>query len=308
MWINEIKDGSSVSGIYLIKECAKCVSNAGVPYLNMVLQDKTGIIDAKKWEIKDPDLEIIDKLGFVNIFGEALDYKGKVQIKILKMSLVPEEEVQLEDFLIQSPIPTEKLIKDFNFYKDSIQDPDCKEILDWVMNKYYKKYIDYPAAVKNHHEFLHGLLHHSVSMCKIAEVCAINYNDVNRDLLITGCLLHDVGKVLELSGPVSTKYTTEGMLLGHLAIGSMIIAAANRELKLKSETPLLLEHMLLSHHGKLEYGAAVLPKTREALLLSLIDDMDSKMMFLDKAYDGVEKGEFTDKIFVLDGRAFYKGK
>ena len=180
--------------------------------------------------------------------------------------------------------------------------------MDEIFKKYYDKFLDYPAAVKNHHEFYHGLIFHTVSMCEIADFIASHYEDINRDLLISGCILHDIGKVVELSGPVATKYTDEGNLLGHLTIGMSIVREAAEKLNIKSEVPMLLEHMILSHHGKLEFGAAVLPSTKEALLLSMIDDMDAKMMMLEKAYENVKEGEYTERLFALDNRAFYKSR
>lgn len=199
------------------------------------------------------------------------------------------------------------LIEDFNYYKNSIKNDDCKAILDAVFKKYYSKFIDYPAAVRNHHEFYHGLLHHSVMMCKVAEQLSKLY-DCDYDLLISGCLLHDIGKVIEFSGYVAPSYTNEGNLLGHISIGMSIIKEISDELKITSEVPLLLEHMILSHHGKLEYGSPVVPLTREALLLSMIDDLDAKMMVLDKAFSDIEEGSYTERIFALDNASYYKHK
>ena len=145
-------------------------------------------------------------------------------------------------------------------------------------------------------------------MCEVAEFCAKHYPFLNYDLLISGCLLHDIGKVIELSGPIATKYTEEGNLLGHLTIGMSIVKEVADRLNIKSEVPTLLEHMILSHHGKLEFGAAVLPLTPEALILSMIDDMDAKMMMLEKALKDVKEGEYSDRLFALDNRTFYKSK
>ena len=194
----------------------------------------------------------------------------------------------------------------FKNYLNKIVNPDCKAILNDIFARYYKDFKEFPAATKNHHEFYHGLIYHTISMCELAEMIAHHYEDVDLDLLISGCLLHDLGKVIELSGIVGTKYTIEGNLLGHLTIGMAIIRETANKLGIKSEVPLLLEHMVLSHHGKLEYGSPVLPQTKEALILSIVDDLDAKMMSLEKALEVTPEGEMSEKIFPLDNRSFYK--
>lgn len=304
--IREFEDGMIVNDVFLVKDVVKGVTTAGLNYLNIVLQDSSGTIDAKKREIKDQDLNIFALGNVVNVNGEVYNYKGKLQFKIYGASIA-KDGTDLTSLLIPSPIPVEVLEKKLRSYVSSIQNSDLKAIVNEVFKRYYSKFIEFPAAVKNHHEFYHGLIYHSVGMCDLAKEVAKLYNDVNYDLLISGCLLHDLGKVVELSGPVATKYTTEGNLLGHLTIGMSIVREIANELHIEGDAPLLLEHMILSHHGKLEFGAAVLPITREALLLSMIDDMDAKMMMLDKAYQDVPKGEYTERIFGLDNRSFYKG-
>ena len=306
--INDLKDGFSANGIYIVKSVAKGVSQnaAATTYLNVVLQDCSGTIEAKKWDASPADVEKIKAGAILRIEGQAYDYKDKLQVKIMSAYEIKPEEVNLNNLVISSPIPVEDLIADFKKYYNSVKNKDCKLILTETFKKYYKQFIDFPAGVSCHHDFYHGLLYHTVSMCKLAEQIQKLYPEANYDLLISGCLLHDVGKVIELSGPLTTKYTTEGNLLGHITIGMSIIREISSANKIESEVPVLLEHMILSHHGKQEFGSPILPETREALLLSMIDDMDSKMMVLDKAYKNIAEGEKTDKIFSFDNRTFYK--
>ena len=306
--INDLKDGFSANGIYIVKSVAKGVSQnaAATTYLNVVLQDCSGTIEAKKWDASPADVEKIKAGAILRIEGQAYDYKDKLQVKIMSAYEIKPEEVNLNNLVISSPIPVEDLIADFKKYYNSVKNKDCKLILTETFKKYYKQFIDFPAGVSCHHDFYHGLLYHTVSMCKLAEQIQKLYPEANYDLLISGCLLHDVGKVIELSGPLTTKYTTEGNLLGHITIGMSIIREISTTNKIESEVPVLLEHMILSHHGKQEFGSPILPETREALLLSMIDDMDSKMMVLDKAYKNIAEGEKTDKIFSFDNRTFYK--
>ena len=305
--IKDLIERGNASGVYLIKDVNKGITTNGLNYLSFVLQDKSGIIDAKKWDVTAEDINKSEKGKIVRIDGEVTKFKDKLQIRIADIFEVDPKDNDLSSLLMLGSIEFNTLIEDFNYYKNSIKNDDCKVILDAVFKKYYSKFIDYPAAVRNHHEFYHGLLHHSVMMCKVAEQLSKLY-DCDYDLLISGCLLHDIGKVIEFSGYVAPSYTNEGNLLGHISIGMSIIKEISDELKITSEVPLLLEHMILSHHGKLEYGSPVVPLTREALLLSMIDDLDAKMMVLDKAFSDIEEDSYTERIFALDNASYYKHK
>lgn len=305
--IKDLIERGNASGVYLIKDVNKGITTNGLNYLSFVLQDKSGVIDAKKWDVTAEDINKSEKGKIVRIDGEVTKFKDKLQIRIAEIYEVDPEDNDLSSLLMLGSIEFNALIEDFNYYKNSIKNDDCKAILDAVFKKYYSKFIDYPAAVRNHHEFYHGLLHHSVMMCKVAEQLSKLY-DCDYDLLISGCLLHDIGKVIEFSGYVAPSYTNEGNLLGHISIGMSIIKEISDELKITSEVPLLLEHMILSHHGKLEYGSPIVPLTREALLLSMIDDLDAKMMVLDKAFSDIEEDSYTERIFALDNASYYKHK
>ncbi len=145
-------------------------------------------------------------------------------------------------------------------------------------------------------------------MAKLAKLVCSHYSDLDKDILLTGALIHDIGKIKELSGPVAPKYTLEGKLIGHISIAHAYISKKCEELKMEEEKRILIEHMVLSHHGKYEFGSPVLPLTKEALVLNMIDDMDAKLNTLNKELDQTKPGEFTQKIFPLDDRYFYKPK
>ena len=304
--IKELEQGDLIDGAYLIKDAVKGVTNAGLNYLTIILQDSSGYLEGKKWEVSADDLKICYPGNIVYVTGETNTYKGKLQAKIFSVKEVNKNNIDLSDLLIESPIKISILEEKFKNYLNKIVNPDCKAIVNDIFARYYKDFKEFPAATKNHHEFYHGLIYHTISMCELAEMIAHHYEDVDLDLLISGCLLHDLGKVIELSGIVGTKYTIEGNLLGHLTIGMAIIRETANKLGIKSEIPLLLEHMVLSHHGKLEYGSPVLPQTKEALILSIVDDLDANMMSLEKALEVTPEGEMSEKIFPLDNRSFYK--
>ena len=308
-FINEFVEGEKLLDIeLLVVNVSKGVSNAGSPYLNITLQDKTGPIEGKKWDATALDGIIVEIGKVIKLNADVIEYRGNKQLKILSVEEVDQKRVDYTRFCMPSPIPQEELIRKLNNYISSINDEDCKRIVQKIIDENYNALVTYPAASRNHHEFMSGLLYHTMCMADMASLIASYYDGIDKDILISGVILHDVGKVVELSGPIATKYTLEGKLLGHISIMTAEIRRVARELNINSETPILLEHMILSHHGNKEFGSPVLPLTREAVILHFVDDLDSKMNILDKAYADVEEGEFTQRIMPMDGRAFYKPK
>lgn len=307
-WIKDFLEGDLIRGPLLVVNANKGVTNNGLAYMNVTLQDKTGTIEAKKWDINEVDAALLNIGNVVLVDGDVLNYRDNLQVKIRAISKVNDDEFDATRFTMASPIPLEELEKRLDSYVNSLKDKDIALLTKTLIGKYYKSYITYPAAVRNHHEFASGLLHHTVSMADLGEAIANLYPSVDRDMLIAGILLHDLGKTLELSGPIIPKYTLEGKLIGHISITHAEIRKSIEALKINSETATLLSHMVLSHHGKYEYGSPVLPLTREAYLLSVIDDLDAKMMILDKAYDQTPEGEFSTRIYAMDDRSFYKPK
>ena len=304
--LKELSSGDRVVIQALVGSANQGMSNKGQLYLNVELRDSSGSLSSKKWEVRDEDKEIFVSGNVISVDLEVIQYGEQLQGKILNARLIPLEEVDTTRFIKASPIPKEELITRFNKLVDSIKDPDCKKLLDYFIKKFGEKIYISPAASSVHHEFASGLLMHSVSLAEHADYFAHYYKDINRDLIVTGSLLHDFGKMIELEGPSVYHYTVEGKLLGHISIMCGELRIATKELGITSEIPLLLEHIVLSHHGQMEFGSPVLPLTREALLISILDNLDSKMLVLDKAYEEVKPGEFTNKIYPLDGRTFYK--
>lgn len=307
-YVESLKEGQKIDMNLLITNSVKGVSNAGSPYLSITFQDKTGSIDGKKWDATEIDTLNAEIGKVVKVVGDVIEYRGSNQLKILQIHEVDQNQVDFVRFCIACPVPQETLIQKLNNYINSIKNDDCKKILNHILDKYYDKFIVYPAASKNHHCCLSGLLYHTISMADLAMMISSYYQSIDKDILLTGVILHDVGKVMELSGPIATKYTLEGRLLGHISIMVGEIRMAAKELNIGGEIPLLLEHMILSHHGNKEFGSPILPLTREAVVLHFVDDLDSKMNILDKAYDDTEEGEFTQRIIAMEGRAFYKPK
>ena len=244
----------------------------------------------------------------VYIDGEVIDYKDKLQVKIFGGNVVNPKNADMDSLIPASKFKKDELIDKIKVFLSSIKNEKLKKIVYDIYSIYKEKFISYPAAVSNHHDFLRGLMEHTVSMCEIAKMISSHYSSLNYDLLISGCLLHDIGKCEELSGVIATTYTKEGSLIGHLVIGAILVDESAKRLNIEGEEVTLLKHLILSHHGKLEFGSPIPPLTREALILNISDEMDSKMMALDKAFSEIEGGEFSQRIFPLDNRSFYKLK
>ena len=305
--IADFNDHEHIEGQFLVGSVSKGVNTIGGSYFSLELRDASGTIVSKKWDATLEDEQIFITGNVINVIGETNKYKDQLQLKVLSAELVPLDEIDVTRFVKAPPVAKEELIKRFNAHVDSIKNEDCLKIIRYMLDKFGEKVFSYPAAVSIHHEYSSGLLMHSVSMADLATYLCPIY-DVDHDLLVTGCLLHDLGKIIELEGPIVYKYSTEGKLLGHITIMCSEIRTAAKELNITSEVPLLLEHMILSHHGQPEFGSAVMPLTKEALLLSLIDNLDSKMVVINKALIDVQPGGFTNKLFPLDNRSFYKPK
>ncbi len=305
--ISEFTDHDRIEGQFLLGSVSKGVNANGGSYFSVELRDASGQITAKKWDATLQDEEIFVTGNVISLIGETNKYKDQLQLKILNAEVVPLEQIDVDRFVKAPPISKEELIKKFNNYVNSVKNVDCQKLLNYMINKFKDKLYSYPAAVSIHHEYSSGLLVHSLTMADIAAMLCPIYN-ADYDLVITGCLLHDMGKIIELEGPIVYKYSLEGKLLGHISIMCAEIRKAAEELKITSEIPLLLEHMILSHHGQPEFGSPVMPLTKEALLLSLIDNLDSKMVVVNKATEDLEPGSFSTKVFPLDNRSFYKPK
>ncbi|MCQ2741845.1 MAG: HD domain-containing protein [Bacilli bacterium] len=303
--ISELKDGDSIYGQFLVNTSSKGTTNQSKTYMNVTLQDATGTIEAKKWEVLPSDAETLAAGNVVLIQGEVLSYKDNLQMKIFSAERVSSELVDAARFVPSAPVAKEVLEAKLDAYLSSIKNEDVSRLANHLVNKFRKQIMEWPAAVKNHHNYVLGLLHHSITMADMAEkVCEI-YPSINRDVLIAGAIIHDLGKTIELSGPVATKFTLEGKLLGHISIMQGEIREAAKELGMSGEIPVVFEHMILAHHTKPEYGSPVPPLTREALVLAMIDDMDAKMTILDKAYKDVKPGDFTARLNTMDERYFY---
>jgi 3'-5' exoribonuclease len=305
--IGYVEVGQAIENFLLIKSSTKGTASNGKPFLTLILQDTSGEIEAKLWDATEEDERTFGQKQIVKVAGEITQFRGKQQLKIQQIRPAqPTDGVKLEDFLEKSPVPLELLQEHITEVIFEMKNPNIQRLVRYFIKKYEDNLFLYPAAVKNHHEYVSGLAHHICSMLQIAKGLKSLYHDLNLDLLYAGIILHDLGKLTELSGPVAPEYTVEGKLLGHIPIMAEELAQAARELNIEGEEVLILKHMILSHHGKGEWGSPKVPLVREAELLHLIDLIDAKMNMLNRTLQKTKPGEFTERIFAMDNRSFYK--
>lgn len=231
------------------------------------------------------------------------------EINIFKCPLNEEVYEVFKKFFPYVSIGIQNLEKKLDNHLSSIQNPVIKSILEDIFSRYRHDFLIYPAAVKMHHNYIGGLAYHTLTMCDLAKAFAGIYDCIDLDLLIAGALLHDISKIIEFKGPTESEYSVRGQLLGHLVLGVIEIdKTAERLGLLETEEVLLLEHMMISHHGQPIYGACKKPETPEALLLWIIDTIDSKMRVIDERFVELEPGTFSEAIGVLERMKFYKKK
>ncbi|CDQ40723.1 MULTISPECIES: 3'-5' exoribonuclease YhaM [Virgibacillus] len=306
--IGHVSVGDAYDGFLLIREATKGLTSNGKPFLTLMLRDASGEIEAKLWDASKEDESLFVPEQIVKLAGEVGQFRGKPQLKILSVRpSQPTDDVHVSDFVEKAPIEKDRLIEKLTEAIFEMQNATLQRIVRAFIKKYQEALLTYPAATRNHHEYASGLAHHIVSMLAIAKELHQLYPQLNKDLLYAGIILHDIGKIKELSGVVTTTYTLEGKLLGHIPMMIEEIGLMAEELQVEEEEEvLILKHLVLSHHGKAEWGSPKPPLVREAEILHLIDLLDAKLNMLNRSLEKVKPGEFTERLFAMDNRAFYK--
>lgn len=305
--IRDYEIGETFDGFMLVKEVRKGTASNGKPFLTLFFVDSTGEIDAKLWDAKKEDEETFKAETIVKIVGSVHEFRGQSQLRI--QSIRPAQVadgVRVSDFLETAPIAKEDLQDKLTNAIFEMKNPNIQRIVRAFIKKYSEELLVYPAASKNHHAYISGLAHHIVMMLEIAKSLCEIYPQLNKDLLYAGIILHDIGKIHELSGEVATSYTVEGTLLGHISIMVGEIKEVADELQIDSEEVVILQHLVLSHHGIPEWGSPKRPLVMEAEILHFIDLIDAKVNMLTRALETTKPGEFTERLFALDNRSFYK--
>lgn len=297
-YVNELQPNQQATGVFLVHAKEVRQKKSGDLYLSLQLGDRTGEVDAKMWDNISEVVDTFERDDFVRIKGVLSIFQNRPQFTIHKLQRVDEAEIDVDDFFPRSARDLDEMFQELLGAIAEIRNPHLRALLEAVFRdeEIGRLYRRAPAAKTVHHAYLGGLMEHVLSLVKLCRLAASHYPDIDVDLLTAGALLHDVGKIHELSFDRSFGYTSEGQLLGHITIGIRIIEEKLRAVKeFPPRLRNLLEHMVLSHHGQMEFGSPKVPLFAEAVLLHHLDDLDSKIACLRAAVaqDRQMEGEWT---------------
>lgn len=292
-FIKELKEGDMISSIYLCKDKRTLQTKAGKNYYSMQLHDKTGSVDGKVWDLSS-GIEHFESMDYIQVDAQVISYQGTLQMNIRRVRKAAEGEYDPRDYMPCSKYDLEEMYDELVSLIHTIKEPHLSKLLQMIFIEdadFVKAFKIHSAAKTMHHNFAGGLLEHSLSVSRLCEFYASHYPVINRDLLITAALCHDIGKVNEISSFPENDYTDEGQLIGHIVMGTIMIEEKMKQIdgfpvKLANE----LKHCILTHHGELEYGSPKKPALIEAVALSFADNTDAKLEGFIELLDG-EKGE-----------------
>ena len=312
IYLKDIKQGDKVASSFLVNEKNMAFSLKGSPYLNVRLKDKTGELDGKVWENAVELDKLFRKGDIIFIEGRAVHYKNAIQISIATIRTLSPDDVDAGDYLPAVQADVDAMFNEMLGYIDNIKDKFLRALLDAFFQdeETVSLFKRAPAAKGFHHIYLGGLLEHSLSVVRLLQKTADQYPELNRDMLIAGGILHDIGKIHEFSYQSIIDYSDEGRLIGHIVMGVEMI---NKKIAAMNDFPqqlaLELRHIILSHHGEFEYGSPKRPKTLEALVVHYIDDLDAKFNAFKTlmADSGSNDSDWTTYNRFLE-RFLYKGK
>ena len=295
-FINELREGEKISGIYLCKHKQAAVTKNGKPYENLILQDKTGTIDGKIWEPNSLGIDEFEPLDYIDVVGDVTSFQGSLQVSIKRARKAGEGEYEPGNYLPVSDKNVDTMYQELLGFAAQVKNPYLHRLLVSFFQEdeeFVRAFKGNSAAKTVHHGFIGGLLEHTLSVVKLCQYYCRTYPILNQDLLITTAMLHDIGKTKELSPFPKNDYTDDGQLLGHIMMGAEMIHDKAREIpgfpeKLESE----VKHCILAHHGELEYGSPKKPALAEAVALNLADNTDAKMETLTEIFNGA--GEQKD--------------
>jgi 3'-5' exoribonuclease len=310
-------EGKLFDGFFLVLAKQQRTTKTNKPYLNLILGDKTGQLEGRVWEPGDPRIaKDFERGDIVKARGSASRFDDRLQMKIDQLRVALPAEVDKSDLLPSTTQDVGVLWRALLSFVASFTNPDLQRLLSTMLADpaLAEAYREAPAAKQLHHAWLGGLLEHVISLLTLADRVAAHYPLLDRDLLMTGVILHDIGKLRELSWEIGFEYTIEGVLLGHIQIGTALVERAIDNLpNFPPRLKTLVLHMILSHHGKLEFGSPKLPMIPEALALSFLDDLDAKMQAVQGEFDkclreGKPADEMTGKVWALDQRQLLNTK
>lgn len=312
VFVSDIKTGENVEDFFMARQVSVRNTSSGSKYLDLVLHDKSGEIGAKLWDYSEESAQGIKDGEIVKIRGTVSEWNGSRQIRILKFRTLSEkDEISMSDFVKTAPEEAEDMLRYIADMAETIEDAQLKALCLKVLRDNREKLSYYPAAVKNHHSEMAGLLYHIKRMLEMAVNACSVYKNLKRDWLITGVIIHDMAKLYEIesnSYGMASEYTFEGQMLGHIVQGIKMISRINEELGTDREKSIMLEHMILSHHYEPDFGSPKRPMFPEAEMLHYLDIIDARMYDMEDALKETAAGGFSDKIWTLHNRKLYRAK
>ena len=301
----ELTKDQRFEGFLLVRSADQRTGGNGAKYLDMNLADRTGEVNAKVW---DGNVPPPTPGSVIKVRGGTLEYNGRLQLRVERIrDAVPADNVELSTLAPCAPEPAEDMLRELQQTASAFQNDDLKRLTLHLLKRFEEKLSYYPAAQRIHHAERSGLLHHTTGMLRLAKKVAEQYPWLNADLLFAGVILHDLCKTEEMDSDqmgVVRDYSREGLLLGHLVLGVTRIQEAANELGIQSEVVLLLQHMMLSHHGEAEFGSPRKPMFPEAEALHWVDLLDARMNEMQTAIAKLKPGVFSEKIWSLDRRLY----
>lgn len=313
IFISDLRKDQEVTEFFMAKTLAIKVGSNGKQYLDITLADKTGEISGKKWDVSDAEyqsLKEIEDKSIVKIKGIVTEWAGQLQLRVQRIRVaVPEDEQEMKEFVKAAPEDTESMYNYIYNIADNMKDHDLKRLCIKILTDNREKMMYYPAAQKNHHAEFGGLLYHIKRMLMTGErVCEV-YTNLNKDLVCTGVIIHDIEKLNEIvagNDGIATGYSVEGQLLGHIVQGVVVIDRLTRELDFPTEKAIMLKHMILTHHYEPEFGSPKKPLFPEAEVLHYLDVLDARMFDMQDALASTEPGTFSERVWALENRKIYK--
>ncbi len=288
MYIKDLHERDIIRGVYLCKSKRSAETRNGKPYDNVLLQDKTGTLDGKVWDPNSQGIADYDEKDFIEVYGEVINYNNNLQINIKQIRKAEEGEYNPADYMPTTEKSVDKMYQELYAYIQDISNPYLRQTVEFYFVKdeqFIRRFKEHSAAKTVHHGFSGGLLEHTLSVVRLCKYFAENYSILNKDLLYTAAICHDIGKTKELSSFPDNDYTDDGQLLGHIVMGVEMISEAVRTIpgypeKLASE----LKHCIVAHHGELEYGSPKKPALAEAVALNLADNADARLQTLTELF------------------------
>lgn len=304
-----MKKDELFEGFYLIKKAEVRKTRAGKDFIAFTFQDDTGEISGNMWDAQTYNVEEFVAGKIVHMKGRREVYNGTPQVNQITLRNIKDGEPNdPRDFKEKPPINVDNVREYMEQMLFKIENATWQRVVRALYRKYNKEFFTYPAAKTNHHAFESGLAYHTATMVRLADSIGDIYLELNKSLMFAGIMLHDLAKVIELSGPDNTEYTIRGNLIGHISLIDEELTKILAELNIDDtkEEVTVLRHVILSHHGQLEYGSPVRPRIMEAEIIHMIDNIDANMMMMTTALNRVNEGEMTNCIFAMDNRSFYK--